>query len=232
MQAATRRRAEAFWAGRLQCPAAWLRERGVHVAPAPEPAGLFVLAAGEAVVVLAPPDLHERLAPLAPGELLDADVLAPWLPAGTRFVGPAFVGYAESLPEPAGPVGALDAAEARRLSPLRQALSPREWQHANLERARPPWRCAEAAGSVVAAAGPQVLDDEVAHLGVATHPGHRGRGLGRRVVAAAGAAALAEGLLPQYQTLFANRAALRAGESLGFERFAVTLSARWGPPGR
>jgi len=232
MQAATRRRAEAFWAGRLQCPAAWLREPRAHVARNPEPEALFVVAAGEAVVVLAPPELHDRLAPLAPAELLDEKVLAAWLPAGTRFVGPAFVGYAESLPEPAGPVVALEAAEARRLSPLREALPPREWQHANLERARPPWHGAETGGAVVAAAGPQVLGDEVAHLGVATHPAHRGRGLARRVVAAAGAAALAAGLLPQYQTLLANRAALRAGESLGFERFAVTLSARWGPPGR
>jgi hypothetical protein len=58
-------------------------------------------------------------------------------------------------------------------------------------------------------------------------PGRRrDRRLGRAAVQAAAVHALELGLLPQYQTLASNAAALRIAESLGFEPFAITLAAR------
>jgi hypothetical protein len=38
---------------------------------------------------------------------------------------------------------------------------------------------------------------------------------------------LARGLLPQYQTLISNAAALAVGKALGFEPFAITFGGRW-----
>lgn len=78
------------------------------------------------------------------------------------------------------------------------------------------------------AAGAQVLGGHVAHIGVATHPRHRGEGLARAVVSAVAFSAKEAGLLPQYQTLHSNKSAMSVGRAVRFPRFATTLSARWG----
>jgi hypothetical protein len=70
MDRATRRRAESFWASRLACPEALLREPGLHLRPSTNSTTIFVVSFGASVFAVAPSDLHEKLAKtLRPDEL-------------------------------------------------------------------------------------------------------------------------------------------------------------------
>ncbi len=60
----------------------------------------------------------------------------------------------------------------------------------------------------------------IRHIGVITHPAHRGQGLAPALGSAITAAALAENAIPQWQTLLANAPSLAIGRTLGFiERY-------------
>ena len=210
---ALRARIEEHWADRLGCAPRFLREPGVHFAPA--------------TVVCADESWKAPFLALGSAErLVDRVALASVLEEGTRIVGPAFIGYAERLdavlPGPERLPGAGDAA----LAALRAASSREEWEHAGLEEHEEPLFAAMHEGVAVAAAGFVRVLEEVAHIGVLCHPAHRKRGLGRQVVAAAAHRALALGLLAQYQTLWSNAGAIGIAQALGFEHFATTMSAR------
>ena len=69
--------------------------------------------------------------------------------------------------------------------------------------------------------GEQFLD-----IGIATHPGYRGRGFGRAVVAAMTRTGLAERPVMRYRTLQANAPSVAIAQSLGFELYASTLAIR------
>ena len=228
---ALRTRIEAHWADRLGCAPRFLREPGVHFAPAARPGSLYILGVDRSTVVCADESWEAPLLALGPAErLVDHVALASVLEEGTRIVGPAFIGYAERLdavlPGPERLPGAGDAA----LAALRAASSPEEWEHAGLEEHEEPLFAAMHEGVAVAAAGFVRVLEEVAHIGVLCHPAHRNRGLGRQVVAAAAHRALALGLLAQYQTLWSNAGAIGIAQALGFEHFATTMSVRHGLP--
>ncbi len=224
MEAATRRRIERCWAERLGCPEERLREPGFHLLPHPGER-IYVVSLGGSELALAPPRLHRELeAASRRGSLLAPGVLDALLPAGARRVGPAFVGYTDrEAPAPDGLLR-LESARAPELAALRACTPEQEWRHANLDAARPPILAVMSCGEAACAAGAELLQGELAHIGVLTHPALRGRGLARAAVAGATAAALAAGHLPQYQTLLANLPALAVARALGFERFATTLS--------
>jgi GNAT superfamily N-acetyltransferase len=225
---AARDRAAQFWAERLGCHVALLREPGLHFIPQADPCAVFIVAAGPSVVAAAPGGLERELAALfRSGRLLEPAAVETFLPGPAVSVGPAFVGYAGSVAPPTlAPIPL--AKTTPELETLRAAVEPHEWQHANLEAAAPPLFALFRQGAAVSAAGAETLLGQVAHIGVLTHPAHRGRGLARQVVAAAAAHAHSEGLLPQYQTLLSNRAAVAVARAIGFAQFATTLSFRWG----
>jgi GNAT superfamily N-acetyltransferase len=174
--------------------------------------------------------LQARVASVAtpPRALLDPKALEPLLPGSAVFVGPAFIGYTESVAPPVPPPVAIPSIQAPELQSLRSAVTPTEWRHANLEAADLPLSAVLTHGSAISAAGFERLLGRVAHIGVLTHPAHRGYGHARRVVSAVALRALAAGLLPQYQTLLSNRSALSVARALGFTQFVTTLSCRWG----
>lgn len=224
----TRRRpaVTAFWAERLGCPVSAFEKPGLTLAPHPRQAAVYVVAVDSAVVVLAPESLHARFRAAAdPRVWLTPEALRPLLPPGAKLVGPARIAYLHrALGAPDG-VERLESASDSRLGRLRERVTVEDWQHANLEGHEPLFACL-VDGEIAAASDFERLAERVAHIGVLTDPRHRGRGLGRVVVQAAAAHALALGLLPQYQTLASNVPALRIAESLGFEPFATTLAAR------
>ncbi len=200
---------------------------GLTLLPHPLGAGFYAVAIGPACVVLAPPELHDAFAALSPAALVDPEVVTRALPARSALIGPALVAYASEvaqiLPEPAQ----LADARAPALVALRSSVSADEWRHANLDAASGAIFVARERGTAIAASGAETLLSEVAHIGVVTHPAHRKRGHGRRVVAACARAAEQAGRLAQYQTLAANLPALAVARSLGFEPLATTLAARW-----
>jgi predicted GNAT family acetyltransferase len=87
------------------------------------------------------------------------------------------------------------------------------------------------AGGALAAAGMlEPWGARLLHVGIATHPGHRGRGYGKAVVSAMTAHGLATGRVVQYRTLLANLPSVGIARALGFQRFALTLAVRLHPP--
>jgi hypothetical protein len=221
-------RAREYWAVRLGCARGALVLPGLTVVPHPEERALFAFLSGESVVVMAPERLHEALFEVAqPGALVTPEGLGPFVPDGSRLIGPASVAYLEGeLVQPDGVVK-IESVWDPRLEELRRAVLPEEWRHANLQQAEPPLFGVEHQGHLGAAAGFERVQDRVAHIGVLSDPRSRERGFGRLVTQAVGARALELQILPQYQTLLANTGALRIGQQLGFAQFAVTLAARW-----
>lgn len=83
------------------------------------------------------------------------------------------------------------------------------------------------AGETLAAlATYEVWGGRLAHIGVVTHPVHRGRGHGRSAVAHLARMALAAGLIPQYRALESNIPSIRIAEALGFRCFATSVAVR------
>jgi predicted GNAT family acetyltransferase len=80
---------------------------------------------------------------------------------------------------------------------------------------------------LVAAGKLQDLDEALVHVGVITHPAHRGRGFGRAVVGAMTAHALRAGRAPLYRTLLANAPAVAVARALGYREYARTLALHY-----
>ncbi|WP_300344158.1 GNAT family N-acetyltransferase [Nesterenkonia sp.] len=75
----------------------------------------------------------------------------------------------------------------------------------------------EGAGEqVLAAAGRQVWQKMLGHLGVLTAPGHRGRGYGEFIASVAVEEAFMDGLVPQWRAAGESPASRRAALRLGF----------------
>jgi len=237
MDLATRRKSDEFWARRLACDPALLHTPGVHLLgpdPKADRPGLFFVEHEGTMLVRGEIDAAQLLT-----SRIDA---TPWLPGATlvramlgprvdRILGPAFVGYATHapvLPPGAGHARLVEAPDRVALARLRDAVTADEWEHAGLSSGS-----ASAAlvgvfegDRLLAVAGFEILFGLAAHLGVLTHPAARGRGAGRRAVAATARLATERGLLLQYQTLELNEPSLRIAELLGFERYATSLAVR------
>jgi GNAT superfamily N-acetyltransferase len=196
--------------------------------------GVYLLRRGAAVVLSVPASFTELFREAVSGarasEVAEASFLTRVLDcAAGEVFGPIQLGYADAasfIPIPSGSDRArlLDAGDRAALERLRQAVSADEWKQGNLDPAWPTICGIFESGSLRAASGYAALRGVVADLGVVTHPEHRGAGLGRGAASAAAERALERDLVLQWQVPEANRAALRIGEVLGFERYASSLS--------
>lgn len=149
----------------------------------------------------------------------------------TAVIGPAEVRYADAgtLRPAAGDARArlLTVGDAPALERLRRACDPTEWEHAGgRELGAHPIAGVFTDGELAAVAGYEVWDGRIAHLGVVTHPAHRGRGLGANAVECVARAALQDGLVLQYRALASNAPSLRIADRLGFVPYAVSLAVR------
>jgi GNAT superfamily N-acetyltransferase len=243
---------EGYWAGYLGCHPADLRRPGVAVV-APTGAGpgtyrgAHALRRGPTCVVSVQPGWVAHAARTLAGRPPDAvfepaALVAVFGDAVEGVVGPAYVGYAadaDAAPAAGGvEVRLLEAGDGRPAAPalrvLRAGCPPDEWEHSGIDPTRPPVFGAFVDGELVAAGKLQDLDGALVHVGVITHPAHRGRGHGRRVVGAMTTHALRAGLVPQYRTLLANAPALAVARALGYREYGRTLAVRlaaWSPTG-
>jgi GNAT superfamily N-acetyltransferase len=226
---------EAFWARRLGCTIADLHRPGLSVVEGPGPSAFALLRAGTLVVAVPPgrrPAVAARLGGLAVAEAFASSRLRVALGAGpSSVIGPAYQGFADAADyRPASTEGVRLLGEADRpaLDALRLAAGPTAWEHSAVDPDRPPVFGRFAGGALVAAATLEHAGEPVSSVGVLTHPGHRGRGHGRAVAAAATVAALEAGSVAHYQTLDGNAPSVAIARALGFGRDATTLAVRLG----
>jgi GNAT superfamily N-acetyltransferase len=148
-------------------------------------------------------------------------------PVARAVIGPAFIGYAEtvSAPAPAHHLRSLSVSDAAAIESLRANCDPTEWDHGGSSRDHVCSGVFES-GELGALAGYEVWGGTIAHIAVVTHPKFRGRGFGRSAVAHLAQRALDVGLLPQYRTLESNAPSMRIAGSLGFERYATSVAVR------
>lgn len=137
--------------------------------------------------------------------------------AGARILGEAHLLFCEEPPEIVGSDQvsvSFDAAHVQQLT----SLSPADdVALSGLERAR--WAAAvvrQETDEVLAAAGVEIWQQVLGHVGVLTHPEHRGLGLGRFASAVAVEEAFTEGLIPQWRAAGESPGSLRMAISLGF----------------
>jgi RimJ/RimL family protein N-acetyltransferase len=197
--------------------------------------GAYLHAFGDAAPVISvPPPLlashGDRIAEAGRGDWADARRWAALFgDAFDRAVGPAAVRYADRetfRPFATDAVRLLRPEDAEAVEALRRACTPTEWDHGGSETGRDRMAGAFADGVLAAVAGYEVWDGTIAHLAIATHPEHRGRGLGAAAVSRVAAEALDRGLLAQYRALEENAPSLAIAARLGFHPHSRSLAVR------
>lgn len=188
--------------------------------------------AGAVIATVPTPNLAEpvraALTSSNAGALLDLDHLQAALRVD-QVLGPATLAYLDAddfVPAAGGVVDRLPAAAttASALDALLAATSPAEADESGLAGITSDAFVVRDGSTVVAAAGYRLWPAATAHMLVLTAPAYRRRGLARRVSSAAAAAALADGLLPQWRARPA--ASRRVAAALGFREYGSQLSVR------
>jgi RimJ/RimL family protein N-acetyltransferase len=230
---------DGYWAAYLGVPRERLRPAEpllvAHAAGLDDYAGMYAQAfGGAAPVVSLPPALLERFGGLvveaAAGLVEDERWSRIFGDALERVVGRAEIRYADAGTLRAAPgdvrVRLLDDADRAALERLRHTVDATEWEHGGSLQDAPAVAGTFVNGELAAVAGYRVWGGRIAHIGVVTHPAHRGRGLGAAVVERAARAALEAGLVPQYRTLASNAPSLRIADRLGFVPYAASFAVR------
>lgn len=229
----------AYWAGFLGCTPEQLEALGTWVRPHADAGladyrGIYLLRRGESCVVSVPAPLltmvTAQLAGLAAASSFDVARLQRLFgDAIERIVGPAWQGYlrANDFRPVAQPnVRHLSAADNPALRRLEEACGEQEWEEVGIGRAEQMVFGAFVGDRLVAAGMGEPLAATLLHIGIITHPDHRGQGHGRAVVRAIAAYGLAVGLVPRYQALAANTPSVAIARALGFTHYATTLAVR------
>jgi RimJ/RimL family protein N-acetyltransferase len=230
-------RIEAYWAAYFGCEPERLDRPGTLVVPHAGLGGYrgaLAFRRGACCVLSVPPALVASISPVVSGRTADEVFGARSLEAlfadrVDRLVGPAWLGYADPSdfrPAATGGVRLLADADEPALRRLASACGQPDWEHSDLDAGRPPIAARFIGDEIVAAAGYDVWGGTLAHVGVATHPRHRGRGHGTAVASAIIETALSRGLIAQWRTLEANTPSMRIAAALGFRAYATTIAVR------
>lgn len=137
--------------------------------------------------------------------------------SGARILGEAHLLFCEEPPEIQGSDLVSVSFDVEHVHQLTTQSPADDVALSGLERAR--WTAAlvrEETGQVMAAAGCEVWQQVLGHIGVLTHPGHRGLGLGRFAAAVATEEAFTDGLIPQWRAAAESPGSLRLAISLGY----------------
>jgi GNAT superfamily N-acetyltransferase len=194
---------EAHWAAFLGCTVADVRGQDIVVPH--HGRGIFILCRAGAVVAV-PPGI-----------------------AADRVVGPAFIGYLDEATLAGGDdveSRLLDDSDSDAIEALRAACEPLDWDEGGPADAVATLGVFRGA-TLAALSSYEIWSERIAHIGIVTHPAHRGTGLGTAAVCAMTRIALARKLVAQYRTLLANASSMAIARRLGFERYATTVSIRF-----
>jgi GNAT superfamily N-acetyltransferase len=223
---------DAFWAQELCCRPEELEEPGIGLIECPSWDGspyAHLLWRLDRLQIACSPSLFGGMRELVGGRTVPEAfnvaklelVLAERV---VRIVGPTFLGYRDLTdvdpPDPC--VRRLDPLDTDLLDQFRAGIAARDWEYSGLEVGQPIMGYI-VNGRLLAAAGYEVWGRTIAHIGVVTHSEFRGRGFGSACVRHIANVAISEGLIAQYQTLFANEPAMAVGRSLGFEEYGQRI---------
>lgn len=233
--------ADRYWAGALGVSADQLRPRAPFVVPHAGEwrgyEGVYLQSfGGAAPIALLPPqlvDTHaDRLAAvLRDGLLVDEgrwrEVFGDLV---ERFVGPAEIRYVDGTSlrstDPGVPTRLLTEEDAGLLAELERAFDPAEWEQAGSALNEHPLAGVFVDGALAAVASYRVWNGVIAHVSIATHPAHRGRGLGAAAEHRVAREAIDRGLVVQHRALASNAPSIALAERLGFTLYALSLAIR------
>ncbi|MFC6991890.1 GNAT family N-acetyltransferase [Haladaptatus sp. GCM10025707] len=233
--ARTRRQLCRYWAARLGVSPKAFDAPGITVGSIDE-GGVQLFRHEDSLVVSAPAsflDAVERHAPaLESLDFDDSDAVVEWFDSFlslSKLLGPAFYGYTdrEGFQPVSSDARLLGVADEPAFDTFQASVSDDEWDAGGPEFGPKTTVGRFVDGRLVAVAGYDVWDTQIAHISVVTHPDHRNAGHGRAVVSRVTELALSRGLLPQYRTLDAWPWSVALAENLGFERFATSYFGRF-----
>lgn len=234
-------RIDAHWSAQLGCAPAALHTPGLTVLPHSTARrgwnGVYAIRNGEAAVVAVPEPLLDRARHKLRGMPADEAVTTFTLnrifgAIAERFVGPAWIGYADAASF--RPAPAADTDEVRQLGDgdsddvvrLSEACDETEWEHSGIDPRRRPIFALYRGPEIAAATSWEALSNGLLHVGVIAHPAHRQRGYGRAVASAITAHGISQGAVMQWQTLADNAPSLAIGKSLGYRHRYRTVAVR------
>ncbi len=222
-----------YWASQLGIPSERLFSEQLsvitHAGELTGYGGVFALFRDGAKMISLPPERAELLRPLVlqlPSHFTLDDLEKALRSFASMVIGPAFIGYAASVPPASQPARLLTSDDTTAVAALRAACREDEWEHGGSDAGQQPAFGVFVDDQLAALAGYEIWGGTIAHISVITNPANRGRGFGAAAVAQITAQALAAGLLPQYRTLDSNQPSMRIAETLGFQRYATSLAMR------
>ena len=227
---------DASWAEMLGCDAGLLRSPGIHVVPGgPGFAGynaVYVARVDDAVLAYCP----ERLRAVAREVLDDCEADKAFTSrtleriAGERLeviLGPSTHNFIDGHHFAPAPLeGQRVRTDDDRLAALRRACGEEEWAEAGFMFDRGVVYTLEKNGEVVGAGNLTPFRDQLADVGLITHPDHRGEGIAKRLASRMIADALPAAGVVRYRALTANAPSVAVARSLGFVARGENLVAR------
>jgi GNAT superfamily N-acetyltransferase len=229
---------DAHWSGLLGRDLADIPAGRCVVTPHPQALasyrGIYAWSRGDACVVSAPPEFVRQTAEVAggksPADVIDSDALPSALREELEsIVGPAVVSYADHSDfVPVDEMGArpLTPSDIPALRQLSRDAGAEAWENSGISFDRVPILGIYDQHILVAAASYERWGERILHVGVVTHPEHRGKGFGRGVASATTAHALEAGGIAQWQTLETNTPSLAIAKKLGYQPYCRTLAIR------
>ncbi len=191
--------------------------------------GVLALSRAGAFIFSLPPDRMEVLGPVLRGFPANPEwpaVVAALRPFSRLILGPAYLGYADTVPSLTASARAVSHNDISAVATLQNACGPEEWEHGRCDVTEQPASGVFIEGTLAALAGYEIWGGTIAHICVVTHPAFRGCGHATAAVAHLAARALQAGLLPQYRTLLSNSPSMQVAQKLGFAQYGSTIAAR------
>jgi len=146
-------------------------------------------------------------------------------------IGPSWIGCPASgttcyTPESIKILSESDTERSIALDQLKASCDPTEWSHCGIEKNSEyiAVQCIE--GKIVSAASYEKWGNQIAHIGVITHPGYRNRGYAQNVLTAITGYIDRKGFIPQYRTLCTNIPAVNTAIHCGYAHYASHISVR------
>lgn len=145
------------------------------------------------------------------------------------IIGPAWIGYcAETqLINLCSRELNIDYIEDRNsLKRFREGCDAADWKNSSIDEDSVVIFAQFIEDQIVAVASYKIWGDNIAHVGIITHPLYRRKGYAKNVLMALTNYGLERSMIMQYRTLTSNIAAIKVAEACGFHFFASHISVR------